>query len=270
MFALAYAVACRWWEQALEWERERVWPARLHAVAGGDASADGRFWWWRAIGRDAVVFPEVMVLADALLDPDMAGLAWADSGAEHPRPLPADGAFGRELGQRVGRPWLGPLATADYGGPLSAWMGATIRRRRGVKRPGGYADDPWRVKQEHQPVTAAAQLRALAKNAAAAGSGTLWRSAVPAEQRMVITARVDDAAEQLAGLRGTQTGTAREAGRLLLTTLARSIGLLEEALLQTADAALEAGVPLADLADWTGIAPEALADGLKEYGRRVR
>ncbi|MFC9948513.1 hypothetical protein [Streptomyces pratensis] len=41
-FALAHAVVCAWWEQALEWEQERIWPARLHAVAEGDAGL--RFW----------------------------------------------------------------------------------------------------------------------------------------------------------------------------------------------------------------------------------
>lgn len=39
------------------------------------------------MGRDAVVFPEVVAVADALLDPAMAQLAWADSGAGRPRAL---------------------------------------------------------------------------------------------------------------------------------------------------------------------------------------
>ncbi|MDX2643589.1 hypothetical protein PV341_08385 [Streptomyces sp. PA03-1a] len=29
VFALAHAVVARWWEQALPWEREGVWPRRL-------------------------------------------------------------------------------------------------------------------------------------------------------------------------------------------------------------------------------------------------
>jgi hypothetical protein len=33
VWGVAYAVVCRWWDQALAWERERVWPARLHTVA---------------------------------------------------------------------------------------------------------------------------------------------------------------------------------------------------------------------------------------------
>lgn len=130
VFALAHAVVARWWEQALHWERETIWPRRLHQVAGGNAGTELER--WRIVGRDAVVFPEVVAVADALLDPAMAGLVWMDSGAGRPRPLPADGAFCRRLGERVGRGWLGPLAATDYGGPLTSWMGAVIRIRRGA------------------------------------------------------------------------------------------------------------------------------------------
>ncbi|MFD8096872.1 DNA-binding protein [Streptomyces malaysiensis] len=135
VFALAHAVVARWWEQALHWERETIWPRRLHQVAGGDAGGDLER--WRIVGRDAVVFPEVVAVADALLDPAMAELVWADSGAGRPRALPADGVFCRRLGERLGRGWLGPLAATDHGGPLIAWMGSVIRLRRGAGgRPG--------------------------------------------------------------------------------------------------------------------------------------
>ncbi|MFD8262413.1 hypothetical protein ACFV19_26630 [Streptomyces griseoluteus] len=80
-------------------------------------------------------------MADVLLDPAMAEPVWRDSGAGRPRPLPADGAFCRRLGERVGRAWLGPLSAVDYGGPLVAWMGAVIRRRRGRGGPPGYERD---------------------------------------------------------------------------------------------------------------------------------
>ncbi|GAA2843114.1 hypothetical protein GCM10010441_78630 [Kitasatospora paracochleata] len=137
VFAVAYAVVCRWWDLALEWPDERVWPARLHALAGGDASGD--FWRWRAVARDAAVFPEVVEVARALLDPVMAELVWQDSGAGRPRALPADGAFCRQLGERVGRRWLGPLAAVDFGGPLIAWWsGDPPAPRRGrAPRPQG-------------------------------------------------------------------------------------------------------------------------------------
>jgi hypothetical protein len=118
VFAPAHAVVARWWEEALHWEREEAWPHRLHRVAGGNAGTDLQR--WRSVGRDPVILPEVVAVTDALLDPAMAELAWADSGARRPRPLPADGAFCRRLGERVERTWLGPLSAVDYGGPLTA------------------------------------------------------------------------------------------------------------------------------------------------------
>ncbi|MYS19961.1 TniQ protein, partial [Streptomyces sp. DvalAA-14] len=102
VFALAHAVVCAWWEQALEWEQERIWPARLRAVADGDAGP--RFWWWRIIARDAVVFPETVKLAGALLDPRMQERIWDDHGGGGPvRPFRPDGAFFRELAVRLRR-----------------------------------------------------------------------------------------------------------------------------------------------------------------------
>ncbi|MEU6709670.1 TniQ family protein [Streptomyces wuyuanensis] len=70
VFALAHAVVARWWEQAYGWEREKVWPRRLHQVAGGDAGGDLER--WRIVGRDAVVFPEVVAVADAVANPGEA------------------------------------------------------------------------------------------------------------------------------------------------------------------------------------------------------
>ncbi|MGW3512390.1 hypothetical protein [Streptomyces sp. NPDC000994] len=134
VFALAYAVVARWWEQALQWERETLWPRRLHQVAGGDAGGDLER--WRIVGRDAVVFPEVVAVADTLLDPVMAELVWRDSGAGRPRALPADGMFCRRLGERVGRGWLGTLAATDHGGPLIAWMGSAASAAQLGVHPG--------------------------------------------------------------------------------------------------------------------------------------
>ncbi|MET7759833.1 hypothetical protein ABZT27_34850 [Streptomyces sp. NPDC005389] len=131
----------------------------MHLVAGGDAGGDLE--WWRIVGRDAVVFPEVVAVAEVLLDPGMAELVWVGSGAGWPRALPADGMFCRRVGERVGRPWLGPLAATDHGGPCIAWMGGVIRQRRGAGGPPGYTDDPWRVRQGHQPAAMAARLRVL-------------------------------------------------------------------------------------------------------------
>ncbi|MGW0886323.1 DNA-binding protein [Streptomyces sp. NPDC002671] len=258
VFGLAHAVVCRWWDQALHWEQEEVWPRRLHQVAGGNAGGDLER--WRIVGRDTVVFPEVVAVAEALLDPVMAELAWRDSGEKHPRPLPADGAFCRRLGERVGRSWLGPLAATDYGGPLIGWMGSVIRTRRSTGHPPGYPEDPWRVRQEHQPATMTAQLRVLVKERQAGGSGTRWRAMVPAERRTRITGLVDEAAEQLAQVRGAHSGGTAEVARQLLHHLSQSADLIEQVLALTIDAALKAGVSLEDVAQWSRLPAHVLAE----------
>ncbi|GAA2829046.1 hypothetical protein GCM10010441_61900 [Kitasatospora paracochleata] len=164
VFGVAWAVVCRWWDQALEWEQEQVWPARLHAVAGGDAGGD--FWRWRVVGRDAVIFPEVVEVAAVLLDPRMVELVWLDSGGEQPRVQTVNSVFCRRLGERVGRGWLGPLVAADWGGPLMAWKGVVVRGRRYAPAGlPGRREDAWWVRQELQPRTMAAQLRVLGREA---------------------------------------------------------------------------------------------------------
>lgn len=55
VFALAHAVVARWWDEALHWEQEEIWPQRLHRVAGGNAGTDLEQ--WRIVGRDAAIFP---------------------------------------------------------------------------------------------------------------------------------------------------------------------------------------------------------------------
>ncbi|MGW3956972.1 DNA-binding protein [Streptomyces sp. NPDC004752] len=256
VFALAYAVVARWWEQALHWEHETIWPRRLHQVAGGNAGTELER--WRIVGRDAVAFPEVVAVADALLDPAMAELVWKDSGAGRPRALPADGMFCRRLGERAGRTWLGPLAATDYGGPLTSWMGAVIRLRRGAGGPPGYDNDPWWLRQEHQPATMAAQLRVLGKEKKAPGSGRMWRAVVPPEQRALITSALQSAEEQLLQLRGVQTGPAADVARQLLRTLRHSAALIDNAWKRTALAAANAGIPLEEIAQWAEMSPETL------------
>ncbi|MDG5808849.1 DNA-binding protein [Streptomyces ossamyceticus] len=260
VFALAHAVVARWWEQALTWERETIWPRRLHQVAGGNAGTELER--WRIVGRDAVVFPEVVAVADALLDPAMAQLAWTDSGAGQPRPLPADGAFCRRLGERVDRPWLGPLAATDYGGPLTSWMGSVIRLRRGTGGPPGYDNDPWWLRQENQSATMAGQLRVLGKEKKAPGSGRMWRATVSAEQRALITRAIEGAEEQLLQLRRVQTGPTADVARQLLRNLRHSATLIENAWKRTALAAANAGMPLEEVAQWAGMSADALTNML--------
>ncbi|WP_406173230.1 hypothetical protein [Streptomyces canus] len=248
---------------ALKWESETIWPRRLHHVAGGNAGGDLER--WRIVGRDAVVFPEAVAVAEMLLDPAMAELAWRDSGAGRPRPLSPDGAVFRSLGERVGRDWLGPLAATDHGGPLTSWMGSVIRIRRGAGGPPGYDNDPWWLRKEHQPATMAGQLRVLGKEKKAPGSGTMWRSTVPAEQRAQITSLVNGAEEQLIQLRGAQTGSSADVAQHLLRLLRYSADLLDKALQHTVVAAVNAGVPPQDVAQWAKLPPGPLADALNAY-----
>ncbi|RCH59724.1 DNA-binding protein [Streptomyces sp. SDr-06] len=267
VFGLAYAVVARWWEGAYGWEREEIWPRRLHQVAGGNAGIDLER--WRVVGRDAVTFPEVVAVADALLDPAMAQLVWADSGGMRPRPHGADGVFCRRLGERVGRPWLGPLIAVDYGGPLIAWMGTVVRLRRyPQKRPGsdtGFEENLWGVRQEHQPPTMAAGLRVLAREKRMPGSGTNWRAAVPAEQRFVITNLLGEAEEQLQQLHGAQVGTTAEVARSMLEGLSHGTDLLDQVLLRVMVAAVNAGVPLEEVARWARLSADEAAEVLGTY-----
>ncbi|MGW2668149.1 DNA-binding protein [Streptomyces sp. NPDC001272] len=261
VFGLARAVVCRWWEQALGWGEERIWPARLHRLAGGDAG--GRFWWWHAVARDAVVFPEVVAVADALLDPAMEELAWADSGREQIRPRFTDGAFCRELGERVGRPWLGPLVAADYDGPLVAgWLGTVIRRRRGIEDPDGRGQDPWWVSRERQPVSTGVQLRLLAERE----NGTIsWRKAVPDSDRARLERLLDEAVQMLSDVHVHSGRPVAEASRNLLRFLVRGSEILDRALLEAAHAALEAGVPPQFVGEW-GKIPADLVEEIAQRG----
>ncbi|MFF8430568.1 DNA-binding protein [Streptomyces sp. NPDC016566] len=256
VFDLAHAVVARWWEQALHWEREALWPRRLHQVAGGNAGPELER--WRIVGRDAVAFPEVVAVADALLDPAMAELAWRASGGMRPRVRGGDDPFCHRLGERVDRDWLGSLVAADYGGPLSDWRGAIVRGRRGSGPP-GWRDDPWHLKREQQPATMAGQLRVMAAEAQAGGSGTRWRATVSAEHRFHITRLLDEAREELAQLRGAQSGTTAEVARTLLEHLSQSAELVDRAVLHTAAAAVAAGVALEEVAQWSRLPAEELS-----------
>ncbi|WP_028808882.1 hypothetical protein, partial [Streptomyces canus] len=256
-FTLAHAVVARWWEQALAWEQEKIWPRRLHQLAGGDAGS--RFEWWRIVGRDAAIFPEVVAVADALLEPAMAEVAWQASGGMKPRARRADDAFCHRLGERVGRTWLGPELAGNHGSPLNGWTGAIVRARRHAAGPPGWQEDPWHLKREQQSATMAGQLRVMAAEAQSGGSGTRWRATVPAEQRFRITQLVDEACEQLVELRGVQSGTTAEVARTLLEHLSRGADLIDQALVHTAAAAVAAGVALEDVAQWCRLPAEDLA-----------
>ncbi|MBT2407693.1 MULTISPECIES: TniQ family protein [unclassified Streptomyces] len=259
VFVLARAVVCQWWEQALEWPKERIWPARLHQLAGGDTGR--QFWWWRAVAREAATFPELVTVAGALLDPAMRGLVWADSGGERIRPIPPDGSFCRELGDRLGRSWLGEEAAANSSPSLLAWMGAILREHRGVNAS-GWGRDPWRVRREDQPVSVAAQLRKLAERA----DGTIsWRASVPPGERTWIQHKLRETTDLLASLDLHDTGHLAATTRHLLDTINQSVRGLDQALVAIAGAAHTGGVPLDHLSAWTHIPAQDLQHDIAEH-----
>ncbi|GAA2774702.1 hypothetical protein GCM10010521_61370 [Streptomyces rameus] len=247
---VAYAVVARWWEQALYWEREEIWPWRLHQLAGGSVGADLAR--WRIVGRDAAILPEVVTVAGALLEPAMAEVALQASGGMRPRVRDADDAFCYRLGKRVGRTWPGPELAADHGSPLNDFTGAIVRARRHETGPPGWREGPWHLKREEQPATMAAE-------AQSGSSGTRWRATVPAEQRFRITQLVDEAREQLVELRGVHSGATAEVARTLLEHLSQSAELIDRAVLHTAAAAVASGVALEEVAQWSRPPAEELA-----------
>ncbi|MFD5065886.1 DNA-binding protein, partial [Streptomyces sp. NPDC058394] len=137
-------------------------------------------------------------------------------------------------------------------------MGSVVRRRRTAGGPPGYTDDPWWVRQEHQPATMAGQLRVLGKEKRAPGSGTMWRTVVPPEERARIGSLIDSAEEQLAQLRGVQSGPTAEVAQQQLRSLGHSAGLIEAAWKRTAVAAVNGGVPLEEVARWVNMPVETL------------
>ncbi|WP_105974923.1 transposase [Streptomyces geranii] len=180
VFALARAVVCGWWEREEFWVREAVWgPRREQLVAlavrrGGD-TADRGLEQWRLLVRDAVVFPEVVAVAKALLDPRLQERAGQDTGG-----LLRDRAgaeqFTAVLGARLGRPWLAEVDEAGPGGALALWVSAMVRERRGAPPLRGRG--MWWVHGPHQPVEAAAVLRP-AGGASPSGAGPAAARAVP-------------------------------------------------------------------------------------------
>ncbi|MFK0195877.1 DNA-binding protein [Kitasatospora sp. NPDC090308] len=256
VFSVAWAVVCQWWELALGWGRERVWPARLHALAGGDAGAGEGFWWWRVVARETAVFPEVVAVARALVDPVVTEMVWRDSGGERMRAFPTDGEFAQELGRRVGRPWLGEVDAVAGSAALVRWRAAVVRRRRGTGQVGERELDPWWLPREEQPVSVAAQLRTLAQRADGSIS---WRASVPRQERGWIGEKVREATDVLSWLDVHGTAALAGAARELIVGLRQSVAVLDEALVAVASAAHHAGVPLDSLSAWADVPVEELS-----------
>ncbi|MGV9551854.1 Helicase associated domain protein [Streptomyces ardesiacus] len=176
VFALARAVVCGWWESQAFWAREEVWGPRLERVLAANALrrvGDPAGWGleqWRLLVRDAVVFPEIVAVAQALLDPRLQERA-GEGGEGLLRDRAGAGPVAAALGVRLGRPWLAEVEAAGPGGPLTLWVSAMVRERRGAPPLRGRG--MWWVHGPHRPVEAAAGLRLIA---GAPGPGANERS----------------------------------------------------------------------------------------------
>ncbi|MGW8954735.1 Helicase associated domain protein [Streptomyces sp. NPDC055709] len=169
VFALARAVVCGWWEREEFWEREAVCGARLEQVVAATRRwcPDPAGWGghqWRLLVRDTVLFPEVVAVAEALVDPRMQQLAATDSSDRLMRGRGSGERFTAALGERLGRVWLGELEAEGRSGPLASWAQAVVReQRRPVGSPPRQARyGLWWVHSAHRPVEVGAGLRVLA------------------------------------------------------------------------------------------------------------
>ena len=105
-------------------------------------------------------------------------------------------------------------------------------------------------------------LRGVAEGAAAQRR---WLSvARRAVHRLRITQLLDESREQMAQLRGVQSGTTAEVARALLEHLSHSAELIDRAVLHAAATAVAAGVALQDVARWSRLPAEELAEVLAE------
>ncbi|WP_329374421.1 transposase [Streptomyces sp. NBC_01483] len=197
VFALARAVVCGWWQREEFWARESVWGPRLEQVVAATRTrgADPAGWGdpqWRLLARDVVVFPEVVAVAQALLDGRLQERAAAGGAGALVRGGGCGDRVAAALGERLGRGWLGEVEAQAASSALSSWAQAVVRERR---RPPGSAPGQgrygvWRVPATHRPLEVSRGLRQLAESfgrggggagcAQAAGSGA-WqaRLAVP-------------------------------------------------------------------------------------------
>ncbi len=103
-------------------------------------------------------------------------------------------------------------------------------------------------------------VRVLTAEQQSGGSGSRWRAAVNAEHRFHIEQSIAQAREQLVELRGVHSGTTAEVARTLLQHLSHSSALIDQALVGTASAAIAAGVALEDVAAWSHLPAQELAD----------
>ncbi|MEU9271978.1 hypothetical protein AB0E04_42235 [Streptomyces sp. NPDC048251] len=198
-------------------------------------------------------------MAQALLEPAMAEVAWQASGGMKPRVRGADDAFCHRLGERVGRTWLGPELAADHGtvaevlqqgaGHLGGGAAVyTAQLHQLFARLVDQLRDPEPLFGAHRgppPGPRAAHLLLCRQDAQLAGhrGGLLFplqmpRILPPARRSRLVAAGAHDRA---------------------LPAVQRAADLIDQALVHTAAAAVAAGVALEEVAQWSGLPAEELA-----------
>jgi hypothetical protein len=165
VFAVARAVVCGWWQQEAFWQRERVWGQRLERVALDTSRRNQAAWqwpteWWQLLARDAVVFPEVVAVAAALVDPALRLLV--TDGRPLVRRSRHHDRFVTALGDRLERGWLGEVERPERPSALQAWMRGVARELRSPSLSGSAHSGMWWVQAAHQPAEVGAGLRLLA------------------------------------------------------------------------------------------------------------
>ncbi|WP_179851858.1 hypothetical protein [Streptomyces sp. Ag109_G2-15] len=154
VFAVARAVVCGWWQQEAFWQRERLWAQRLERVAfatsrRSEVAARWPAAWWRLVARDAVVFPEVVAVAAALVDPALRLLVTGERLLV--RRSPDDGRFVTVLGDRLERGWLGEVERPERPSALQAWMRGLAREAHSPSLSDSTQRGMWQVQAAHQP-----------------------------------------------------------------------------------------------------------------------
>ncbi|MFH8349669.1 helicase associated domain-containing protein [Streptomyces sp. NPDC018045] len=165
VFAVARAVVCGWWQQEAFWQREHVWGQRLERVTldtsrRNEAAAQWPAAWWQLVARDAVVFPEVVAVAAALVDPALRLLVTDE------RPLVRRSRrhdrFMTALGDRLERGWLKEVEWPERPSALQTWMRGVARELRSPSRSASPHSGIWWVPAAHPPAEVGAGLRLLA------------------------------------------------------------------------------------------------------------
>ncbi|MBY8889397.1 helicase associated domain-containing protein [Streptomyces sp. PTM05] len=177
VFGLVRAVVCGWWDRKEFWERGAIWGPRLERLTAATRRwcPDTAGWGveqWRLLVRDVVMFPEIVAVAETLVNPRMQQLAAENGSGALVRGRGSGERFAAALGKQLGREWLVELEADDHGGPLASWARAVVREQ------GSPAGAPvrqgrlgrWWVHSAHRPVQIGMGLRRLA-DPLSAGSG---------------------------------------------------------------------------------------------------